>query len=962
MRKTGLWIRSGLYCLMGLLFILGGCRSSKRELSLAGEWRLRLDPDDLGVKEQWYNQPFTDKLLLPGSLQAQGFGNDVDINTKWTGQVVDNAWYTAPEYEKYRQPGNIKVPFWLNPEKHYVGVAWYQKEVRIPLGWNVKTTILELERTHWETTLYIDGEEIGKQDALSTPHRYALELQPGKHTFVVRVDNRVHIPVGINAHSVSDHTQSNWNGITGRLQLIAKPQFHIDDIQIFPDIDAKKVDVNVKFNAKRNPGMINLILQIETLTGEPVGDPVKYNFSPFDQVFFFSESGPNLPLVSDIIPIDKDLNFKATIQVNSPVLLWSEHTPNLYRLRTVLESMDGKDESITTFGFRQFKAEGTRFLVNGQPIFLRGTLECCIFPLTGYPSMDKDYWAKIYGACKDFGLNHVRFHSWCPPEVAFDVADSMGIYLQVECAAWATIGNGEILDKWLYAESDRILKEYGNHPSFCLMNYGNEPGGRNHTQFLSELVDYWQKKDNRRVYNGAAGWPYIEHADYWNTPNPRIQAWGSGLNSIINAQPPRSNYDFAAIISKDMPTVSHEIGQWCVYPNFNEIEKYTGVLKAKNFEIFKETLAENKMSDLAEKFLYASGRLQTLCYKADIEAALRTPGFAGFQLLDLHDFPGQGTALVGVLDPFWETKGYVDGKEYSMFCNQTVPLIRFPKMVWLNNETMSVPLEMAHFGEKPIANAAITWVITTSDGKPLKKGVFNKDLPLDNCIPVGNIDCDFSEIKEAQQLLVSVQIENTTVRNQWHIWVYPAEKQAIQNAPYIASQLDQAVIEKLNRGEKVLLTVPRGAISPKKGGDIPVGFSSIFWNTAWTRKQAPHTLGILCDPRHPAFASFPNEGFSDYQWWDIVSDCDAMLMDDFPADFRPIVHLIDDWFTNRKLGILLEVKVGNGKLMVCSADLKKDLDKRPAAAQFRQSILEYMASDRFNPEKEVGLGVVMGLF
>jgi len=961
-KKTQFWLWRSLLFLTGFAFMLGGCRPAQQTLSLAGEWRVRLDPEDLGIQEEWYNQRFTDKLQLPGSLQAQGFGNDIDVQTKWTGQVVDNAWYTAPEYEKYRQPGNIKVPFWLNPEKHYVGVAWYQKEVRIPLGWNVRTTILELERTHWETTLYIDGEEIGKQDALSTPHRYALELQPGKHTIVVRVDNRVHIPVGINAHSVSDHTQSNWNGITGRMQLKAKPQFYIDDIQIYPDMDAKKVDVNVKFNAKRNPGMINLILQIETLTGEPVGEPVKYNFSPFDQVFFFPESGPSLPFVTDIIPIDKDLNFKSAIKLNKPVLQWSEHTPNLYRLRTVLESMDGRDERVTTFGFRQFKAEGTRFYVNGQPIFLRGTLECCIFPLTGYPSMEKEYWAKIYGACKDFGLNHVRFHSWCPPEVAFDVADSMGIYLQVECAAWTTVGNGENLDKWLYAESDRILKEYGNHPSFCLMNYGNEPGGKNQTPFLSELVDYWQKKDNRRVYNGAAGWPYIENADYWNTPAPRIQAWGAELNSIINAQPPRTDFDFEAIIKKNMPTVSHEIGQWCVYPNLNEIEKYTGVLKAKNFEIFKETLIEKNMGDLAEKFLYASGRLQTLCYKADIEAALRTPGFAGFQLLDLHDFPGQGTALVGVLDPFWDTKGYVDGKEYSMFCNQTVPLIRFPKMIWLNNETMSVPLEFAHFGEKPITNATITWTITTSDGKPLKTGVFNKDLPLDNCIPVGNIDFDFSDIKEAKQLLVSVQIENTSVRNQWHIWVYPADKQAIRNAPYIASELDQTVSEKLSQGEKVLLTCPRGSINPQKGGAIQVGFSSIFWNTAWTSKQAPHTLGILCDPQHPAFAVFPNEGFSDYQWWDIVSDCDAILMDDFPADFRPIIHLIDDWFTNRKLGILFEAKVGKGKLMVCSFDLQNDLDKRPAAAQFRQSILEYMASDRFKPEKEVGMEVVRGLF
>jgi hypothetical protein len=297
-----------------------------------------------------------------------------------------------------------------------------------------------------------------------------------------------------------------------------------------------------------------------------------------------------------------------------------------------------------------------------------------------------------------------------------------------------------------------------------------------------------------------------------------------------------------------------------------------------------------------------------------------------------------------------------------MFCNQTVPLARFPKMVWLNNETLNVPVELAHFGEKPIPNATIGWSIAASDGQVLKSGAFNKNLPLANCIPAGTIEFSFEDIKEPERLIVTVQIDNSSIRNKWNIWVYPAQKQAVQNAPHITSKLDQAAMDRLDKGENVLLTFPRGTVSPQKGGGISVGFSSIFWNTAWTRKQAPHTLGVLCDPEHPALALFPNEGFSDYQWWDIVSRCDAMIMDDFPPDFRPIVHLIDDWFTNRKLGILFETRAGNGKLMLCSADLQSDLDKRPAAAQFRQSILEYMASDRFKPEKEADIERIRDLF
>jgi hypothetical protein len=283
-------------------------------------------------------------------------------------------------------------------------------------------------------------------------------------------------------------------------------------------------------------------------------------------------------------------------------------------------------------------------------------------------------------------------------------------------------------------------------------------------------------------------------------------------------------------------------------------------------------------------------------------------------------------------------------------------------MIWQNNEKMCVPVEFAHFGAKPIENAPVIWAITTSDGQRLKTGRFQKNLPLDNCIPVGTIDFAFDEIKDPQRLTVSVQIENTAVQNQWDIWVYPVQKQAIKNMPSITDRLDRSTLDKLRKGENVLLTFPRGTVSPEKGGAIPVGFSSIFWNTAWTRKQAPHTMGILCDPEHPALSLFPNDGYSDYQWWDIVSRCDAMIMDDFPADFRPVIHLIDDWFTNRKLGILFETKVGAGKLMVCSVDLQNDLDNRPAAAQFRHSLLDYMASERFNPQQEVSIDLIMGLF
>lgn len=916
------------------LLTLSACQSQTDTLSLAGEWRFAIDSLDRGQAESWAARPLEGTLHLPGSLQEQGYGDNVSVKTPWTGQIVDQSWYTAPEYAKYREPGNIKVPFWLNPDKHYVGAAWYQRTVDIPEDWQGRPVELELERTHWTTDLYIDGKKVDSRESLQTPHRYVLPdgLAPGSHTLTLRVDNRLYVDVGINAHSVSDHTQSNWNGLIGELRLTAKPAVYVDHVRTDPDMEGRDVRLRVSLKGTVPAGGAHLQLQATTFGGTEVGQSLQVDL----------RSGA------------RDLVVDTVLDLGEEAQLWSEYAPNAYTLHAKLEADGHHDTYTTDFGLRTFKARDTRFEINGRPVFLRGTLECCIFPQTGYPSMDPAYWAKIYNTCREYGLNHVRFHSWCPPEVAFHVADSLGMFLAVECGVWTTVGDGQPQDAWIRRESERILREYGNHPSFCLMAHGNEPSGANQVAYLDELVAHWKSMDDRRVYTSSPGWPFVESSDYWNPMDPRIQVWGAGLSSVINAQPPRTDYDFAHIIRKDRPTVSHEVGQWCVYPDFKEIKKYTGVLKAKNFEIFQETLAEKGMAQMTDKFLYASGRLQTLCYKADIEAALRTPGFAGFQLLDLHDFPGQGTALVGVLNPFWESKGYVDGEEYRTFCNSTVPLVRFPKMNWLNNERLTAPIEVAHFGAEPMKNAEVKWTVRTAGGTLIGEGAKRVDLPLTNCIAAGAIDCDLAALTQATRLVATVEVTGTDYHNSWNVYVYPAQKAPVADMPLVTTTLDASAKAELEKGGKVLL-LPYGKVPADRGGNIPVGFSSIFWNTAWSRKQPPHTLGIYCDPNHPALAQFPNEGYSDWQWWDVVSRCNAMVLDGMPKDFTPVVYLIDDWFTNRKLGLVYEAQVGKGRLLVCSSDLTSDLDQRPAAAQLRQSLLEYMASERFQPRQTLTL-------
>ncbi|MHC4532601.1 MAG: discoidin domain-containing protein [Planctomycetota bacterium] len=921
---------------------------SRRIISLAGQWLFKLDPANAGEKEKWYTSKLPNQINLPGSTTENGFGDDISLDTKWTGSIIDKSFFTDAKYEKYRQPGSIKIPFWLTPVKHYKGPAWYQKQVNIPSNWAGKRITLFLERCHWETKVWVDGTAVGTQDSLCTPqlHNLSSLMTPGRHIVTIRVDNSMKYNVGNNAHSISDHTQSNWNGIIGRIELQAADLVRISDVQVYPNVSNKSAKVIVTINNSDNQnlkGTINVWAEsFNTLQSHTV---------PQQSIEFTALKSET------ILEVDYPMGENAQ--------LWDEFSPTLYKLTVSLAAKITKDtlrdEKTVTFGMRQIATKGTQFTINGRLTFLRGSLECSIFPLTGYPHMDVDGWLKILRAAKAHGLNHLRFHSWCPPEAAFEAADKMGFTFHVECPAWATIGDGKPIDKFIYDEGDRILKAYGNHPSFCMLAYGNEPGGKNQRKYLGDLVNYWKQKDSRRLYTSAAGWPIIPENQFHSTPAPRGHQWGAGLSSRFNAKPPETASDYRDIIGKyNIPVVSHEIGQWCVFPNLNEIKKYTGVLKARNFEIVRDSLAEKHMLNLAQDFLMASGKLQALLYKEEIESSLRTPGFGGFQLLDIHDFPGQGTALVGILDPFWDSKGYIEPYQHKQYCNQTVPLLRMKKRIWTTDEMFTASLEIAHFGPAPINNATVLWSVNYPNG--IKAGsvpIPKITIPIGNGIKLANLNLSLNNIVAPSKLIVKVSIQGTPFENQWDIWVYPARSEIQPPANIlIADSFDEKVQAALKSGRKVLLMPTLNSIN----SNIPAGFTSIFWNTQWTRQQPPHTLGILCDPKHPALAQFPTEFHSNWQWWPLVTKSKFMVLDEFTTELRPIVQVIDDWNTNRKLSLVFETKIGSGKLLVCSIDLRSNLDQRPVARQMLQSLLSYMDSSAFTPKLSTNTEHIKGLF
>ncbi|WP_183559635.1 sugar-binding domain-containing protein [Mucilaginibacter sp. SP1R1] len=930
--------------IIGVLFCawsIPPVKKTANSISLAGVWQFKMDPTDKGIEEKWFLKSLTDTIRLPGSMTQRLKGDDITLKTKWTGSIYDSSWFYNPHMAKYRQPGNLKIPFWLTPPKHYTGAAWYKKEVIIPADWKNKRVVLFLERAHTETRLWVDSMEIGVQNSLVAPHEFDLgdKISPGKHSMTLCIDNRIKaINVGPDSHSITDHTQGNWNGVIGKMELRAGSPIWIDDIQVYPDLKQKTAQVKILINSKS--GITNGKITLSAKT-------------------FNTTIAQLIPAVSKSVTIkDGAAEFTMDLPMGAKMQTWDEFKPALYQLTATLTTSAGLiDTRQVNFGMHEFKADGKTFTINGKSVFLRGTVNNCEFPLTGYPPATEAEWDRIFKICRAHGLNHMRFHSWCPPEAAFEAADKAGFYLHVEGPSWANhgsgLGLGRPIDEYIYDETTRMAKWYGNHPSFCMMAYGNEPSGKQ-VEYLTKFVDYWKAKDNRRLYTGAAvggSWPIIPNNEYMARAGARGLTWN---------QRPESYSDYSGQIAQfNVPFVAHEMGQYCTFPDFKEIKKYTGVYRAKNFELFQEDLKDHGMANEATQFLMASGKLQALCYKHEIEKAMRTPGYSGFQLLSLNDYPGQGTALVGVLNAFWDDKGYITAKQFSRFCNATVPLIRTQKFVYHNNETLKAAVELFNYSQ-PIT-AALSWKLTNAQHKVIMHGVLNKkNYVMGNCQQSGDINIPLSEFKSPEKLNLEVSVPNTTYVNDWDFWVYPAMLPAVKTDIYYTTLLDDKAKQVLNDGGKVFLNAAGKVI---KGKEIIQSFTPVFWNTSWFKMRPPHTLGFVCNPQHPAFCNFPTASYSEIAWWDILQNAQVMHLEDFPATFRPIVQPIDTWFMNRRLALLFEAKVGKGSIIVSSADLSPTIaDDRPAARQLYYSILKYMASPQFKPVDDINIGTIEDIF
>lgn len=903
---------SVLAIVAGIMSLCANDISAQKVMDLSGEWRFQTDVMDFrrGSLSPRYNHKLQSVITLPGIT------DDYKIGYENPYSYVDR----------------------LTRLYEYMAPAWYQRDIEIPPSWAGKRIVLYLERTHWLSSVWVDTKEVSRCDYISVPHRHDLTpfLTPGKtHRITICIDNRFQYDTHKWDHAHTEFTQINWNGILGEIKLMALEPLGIEDLQLYPQLQS---------------GSVNARLAVSCMTGKPCEAVARFRVTCPDGRVVTS----SLPLhVSDsLLVAEKEI---ALAPDGEKVFLWDEFHPDLYTVECSLSPVNDSSSAHvvkTTFGMRSVGRDAHHIMVNGHRVHLRGTVENAVFPKTGHAPVEDAPWERIMGIVKSYGMNHMRFHSWCPPDAAFRAADKAGVYLEIEMPMW---GKDALPDERRYdffrREIRAILKEYGNHPSFLLYCNGNEIQGN--FDFIEELTSTAEKLDSRHLYSGSTARTRIPSDQYYIS-----QDTPKGAAKVYEGRP-GTDWDVNVASDVDVPVISHESGQRCMYPDFDEIPKFDGPVRARNLELWRNMLKDNGMLGQAKDFFRASGALTVLEYKAVMEALLRSSLSAGFQLLSLNDFTGQGYAPVGILDPFWDSKGVVSPEQWRSFCAPSVVLLRYEKSTCFNDEVFRACVEVYNYSDRPFRKADVKWTVSDEDGTILDHGNAGKhDFPSYEVSAAGKIEIPLTRlnVSAARELTLTVNA-GKTLTNSWKIWVYPraAMPSSDDNVLY-TKDLDSTAQARLSAGGKVVW-MP----DPSKTKGRKSVFHNHFWNPimfAWP----PMTMGCLMHDDMGMFADFPTSYHTDWQWWDILEYAKVMELQDFPSEIVPFIQVIDSFDSNRKLGIGFEASVCGGKLLVLAMDAEKDIDKRPAARQLLRSIDKYVRGDGFAPRAVVDIEKLQSLY
>ncbi len=874
-----------------------------------------------------------------------------DLSGKWSVFLDESKCETLPESFPFEitlpnSTSNAKLGK-KNAEKNYgrltdlfefSGYAWFKRKITVEK--NAPQLMLFLERTR-KTAVFVDGKKLGEYCSLCAPHRYSIdELSDGEHELVIRVDNIDYPTAG--GHLTSGDTQTNWNGITGRIGLLnysAYPEY----VTIDPNPERGTVKTKTLISGKYDG---NIIFRIFDENGEYGGyETTCINGSPIE----------------------------CEISLSGDYPLWSEHSPALLKLEIRMRD----DVKRVSFGMRKLSANGLKLLINGNETFLRGKHDGLIFPKTGFAPTDIASWIKVFETAKRYGINHYRFHTCCPPEAAFDAADIMGIYLQPELPFWGTIPDELTPEhEFLREEGFRIIKEYSRHPSFVMMSMGNELWGSK--KALEELIAGYKDLAPDILYvQGSNNFQFVpcvlDNDDFFSgvrfSRDRLIRGSYASCDAPfghIQTEEPNSvhNYDTAIIPEKevsdgngggeiliqygtemkkvnadasdelvpDVPVISHEIGQYVIYPNFNEIDKYTGSLRHFTYEGYRETAEKKGLISHSSDFFKASGALAVSCYRAELETALRSRYLSGFQLLDLQDFPGQGTATVGILNAFLESKGLIEPNEWRRFCNKTTVFAEFPKFVYESGETIRCGLLISNTVPDYSASK-INWVLTV--GKKTVDSGANFVEKFDGRIARAGF-CEFAvDTEKTIKATLSLRVDGSNITNEYTLYIYPKLDVAITESGITYGGKTLRIVHDIKDADEKTLCVPYPAENDLRGE-----YCTDFWcygmfkniSESMGKPVPTGTLGLYINTESILLKEFPCDYYTTPPWYSLVMHSFCANLDS--TSIEPDVWVIDNPQRASRLALLYKE---NGTT-VCTSRLW-EIAERPEAKCFAASLV-----------------------
>ena len=888
-------------------------------ISLTGKWDVRLSDGS------------TYSAHLPGTLDENNIGHE----DKLTGKLHQDENYV----ENKALTESDVIATRLTRNYTYEGTACFFQawEGDVPAG---KRLFLRAERAR-VLKLYVDGKEIPVMaGSLSTP--YMFEVTDALHNgaeIELTCDNSYEgLPRNdiVYSSAATDETQTNWNGIIGKFGIEVREKTFIESVRVYPRKDEEG----------------KWILDVQVTVDSADGFDGKL-------VLEFAELG--IAKEIDVAGDGGKITFETQVSADVPKeLLWDEACGNVMHVSASL----GEDVFKTYFGIRAFEDIDGHLCLNGRKIFLRSEANCAVFPETGHPPMDIESWKEIIKTYMGYGVNCLRFHSHCPPEAAFYAADELGVLMQPELSHWNPKDAFSAPEAAAYYEKELrdILKVYANHPSFVMLTFGNELQAKEDGMKVAyRLLDLCHEVDITRLFAFSSNAFYGEkgadaESDFYTSSSfgdTPMRATFAGMKGYLNSDYPDAKHDYSLAVKEirenyRKPVFSFEVGQYEILPDFDEIEDFCGVTEPGNLELIKKKVVEKGLLDGWKRRVEATGELSLLSYREEIEAALRTEGYSGISLLGLQDFPGQGTALVGMMNSHLKAKPYsfADPERFKSFFKEALPLVLLDKYTYVDGDSLKAVVKFANYSKGDVTG----WLfVRISEGE---KALLTKEFDEVTCRQgevsrVGEIETELMLADPQRSAEITVYVSFAGYDNSYKIYVYTRASQNPQkpDCVYECRYLDDKAKELLEEGGIVFLAPD----STKEAfpESVKSSFTTDFWSVG-TFSSQEGTMGLVIDDGHPLFKNYPTKFYPGYQWF-VQSSQRALLL---PEGVRSIVTVMDCYAYLRNMGMLVEYRCKKGRIFVSSMGLHNLLEY-PECRALLTAIYRYLESDEFDPQQEM---------